>query len=76
MKERGIAATHITSTFCTDMLASFSVFFHLYRLVVDTISPLDGDRKCFRLVGGVLVERTVKEVLPALKTNQEGVNWN
>ncbi|KAF9575083.1 hypothetical protein EC968_004308 [Mortierella alpina] len=44
-----------------------------HTLVVDTISPLDGDRKCFRLVGGVLVERTVKEVLPALKTNQEGI---
>ncbi|KAG0036110.1 hypothetical protein BGZ82_004693 [Podila clonocystis] len=44
-----------------------------HSLVVDTIAPLDGDRKCFRLVGGVLVERTVKEVLPALKTNQEGI---
>ncbi|KAF9990625.1 hypothetical protein BGZ75_000823 [Mortierella antarctica] len=44
-----------------------------HTLVVDTISPLDADRKCFRLVGGVLVERTVKEVLPALKTNQEGI---
>ncbi|KAF9438980.1 hypothetical protein BGZ76_002273 [Entomortierella beljakovae] len=44
-----------------------------HTLVVDTISPLDPERKCFRLVGGVLVERTVKEVLPALKTNQEGI---
>ncbi|KAG0311857.1 hypothetical protein BGZ99_009878 [Dissophora globulifera] len=44
-----------------------------HTLVVDTISPLDPERKCFRLVGGVLVERTVKEVLPALMTNQEGI---
>ncbi|KAK3828801.1 MAG: Prefoldin [Benniella sp.] len=44
-----------------------------HTLVIDTLTPLDPDRKCFRLVGGVLVERTVKEVLPALKTNQEGI---
>ncbi|KAF9168628.1 hypothetical protein DFQ26_004264 [Actinomortierella ambigua] len=44
-----------------------------HTLVLETLNPLAGDRKCFRLVGGVLVERTVKEVLPALKTNQEGI---
>lgn len=33
----------------------------------------DPDRKCFRLVGGVLAERTVKEVHPALKTTRDGV---
>ncbi|RKP13221.1 hypothetical protein BJ684DRAFT_10393, partial [Piptocephalis cylindrospora] len=43
------------------------------RLVVNTITPMSGDRKCFRLVGGVLVERTVGEVLPALKANQDGI---
>ncbi|ORX74268.1 Prefoldin beta-like protein [Linderina pennispora] len=37
------------------------------------MTPMSGDRKCFRLINGVLVERTVKEVLPALKTNQEGI---
>lgn len=46
---------------------------HLSRLVIDSISPLEPDRKCFRMVGGVLVERTVKEVLPALQTNYNGV---
>ncbi|KAI9227560.1 MAG: Prefoldin [Piptocephalis tieghemiana] len=44
-----------------------------YKLVVNTITPMAEDRKCFRLVGGVLVERTVGEVLPALKSNQEGI---
>ncbi|KAG0221599.1 Prefoldin [Mortierella sp. GBAus27b] len=44
-----------------------------HTLVIETLTPLDPDRRCFRLVGGVLVERTVKEVLPALKTNQEGI---
>jgi len=31
------------------------------------------DRKCFRLIGGILVERTVKDVVPALQTNREGI---
>ncbi|KAK9717984.1 Cochaperone prefoldin complex subunit [Basidiobolus ranarum] len=44
-----------------------------HKLVIDTISPLDAERKCYRLVGGVLVERTVKDVLPALQMNQDGI---
>ncbi|KAI0843129.1 Prefoldin subunit-domain-containing protein [Hypoxylon sp. FL0890] len=43
------------------------------RLVLDTLEPLPGDRKCFRMINGVLVERTVKDVIPALKTNAEGL---
>ncbi|KAI7915618.1 hypothetical protein M0657_006947 [Pyricularia oryzae] len=43
------------------------------RLVLETLQPLPGDRKCFRLINGVLVERTVKDVVPALKTNAEGL---
>jgi chaperonin cofactor prefoldin len=45
----------------------------LTRLVLETLEPLSGDRKCFRLINGVLVERTVKDVVPALKTNSEGL---
>ncbi|KAK4078681.1 uncharacterized protein Triagg1_3012 [Trichoderma aggressivum f. europaeum] len=44
-----------------------------HKLVLETLEPLSGDRKCFRLINGVLVERTVKDVVPALKTNQEGL---
>lgn len=43
------------------------------RLVLDTLSPLDSKRKCFRLINGVLVERTVEDVIPNLKTNAEGL---
>jgi hypothetical protein len=41
--------------------------------VLETLEPLPEGRKCFRMINGVLVERTVKEVVPALKTNSEGL---
>lgn len=41
--------------------------------MTETLQPLPEDRKCFRLINGVLVERTVKDVLPALKTNSDGL---
>lgn len=44
-----------------------------HKLVVDTLSKLESERKAFRLVGGVLVERTVGDVLPAVSQNYEGV---
>ncbi|XP_008318920.1 prefoldin subunit 2 [Cynoglossus semilaevis] len=44
-----------------------------HSLVIDTLKEVDHSRKCFRLVGGVLVERTVKEVLPALENNKEQI---
>ena len=43
-------------------------------LVIETLKDMEPGRKCFRLVGGVLVERTVQEVLPALRTNTEKVH--
>jgi prefoldin subunit 2 len=45
----------------------------LSRLVLETLEPLSGDRKCFRMINGVLTERTVKEVVPILKTNSDGL---
>ncbi|ROT39782.1 Prefoldin beta-like protein [Sodiomyces alkalinus F11] len=44
-----------------------------HKLVLETLQPLSGDRKAFRLVNGVLMEQTVKDVLPALTTNSEGL---
>ena len=41
--------------------------------MLETLDPLPSDRKCFRMINGVLVERTVKDVVPALKTNSEGL---
>jgi prefoldin subunit 2 len=37
------------------------------------LQPLPKDRKCFRLINGVLVERTIEDVLPALNTNSDGL---
>ncbi|KAK9320626.1 Prefoldin beta-like protein [Lipomyces orientalis] len=44
-----------------------------HKLVLETLRPLPDSRKCFRMIGGVLVERTVVEVIPALETNAKGV---
>ena len=41
--------------------------------MLETLKPLPGDRKCFRMINGVLVERTVQDVLPQLKTNADGL---
>jgi len=46
----------------------------LGRLVIETLSDVSPDRRCFRLIGGVLVERTVKEVSPALTANREKIS--
>ncbi|XP_065917892.1 prefoldin subunit 2-like [Dysidea avara] len=45
-----------------------------HETVIETIKDVDGDRKCFRMIGGVLVERSVKEVLPALRKNREQIS--
>ncbi|KAB8250926.1 putative prefoldin subunit 2 [Aspergillus flavus] len=44
-----------------------------HKLVIETLEPLPEERKCFRMVNGVLVERTIKDVLPTLKTNSDGL---
>ncbi|EME44154.1 hypothetical protein DOTSEDRAFT_172214 [Dothistroma septosporum NZE10] len=44
-----------------------------HKLVLETLTPLSGDRKCFRMINGVLTERTVSDVLPALQTNADGL---
>jgi len=44
-----------------------------HRIVMETLTGVDGTRKCFRMVGGVLVESTVTDVLPNLKNNSEQI---
>lgn len=55
-------------------LCSHYLFLYFHSLVVKALRPMEGTRKCYRLVGGVLVERTVSEVLPAIETNLGGID--
>jgi prefoldin subunit 2 len=54
-------------------IAELETDFHEHQLVEQTLIPLDPDRRAYRLVGDVLVERTVKEVLPSVTANRENV---
>lgn len=45
-----------------------------HRLVIDLLKDLEPERKAFRLIGGVLVERTVGEVGPVVAENHSGVS--
>lgn len=42
--------------------------------MIDQLSTLEPERKAFRLIGGILVEKTVGEALPAVQQNYEGVS--
>ncbi|PRD29015.1 UNVERIFIED_CONTAM: Prefoldin subunit 2 [Trichonephila clavipes] len=58
-------------------IGSFSldlvVFISISCLVVEALKDVDPERVCYRMIGGVLVQRTVKEVLPAVAHNKEQV---
>jgi prefoldin subunit 2 len=58
------------------LLEFWVTFLPSASLVLETLTEAlaeDPDRKCFRLVGGVLAERTVKDVVPALQINRDNV---
>lgn len=50
---------------------NFNNSLFIFRTVIDTLKSVEEDRKCFRLIGGVLCERTVKSVLPQLNDAKE-----
>ena len=47
-----------------------------HKLVEETLQPLKSERRAYRLVGEVLVERTVGEVLPSVTKNREQVSYD
>ncbi|KAG7497220.1 prefoldin subunit 2 [Solea senegalensis] len=82
-KQSGPSAEQVVATFqkmrqeqrsMASKAAELEMEINEHSLVVDTLKDVDPSRKCFRLVGGVLVERTVKEVLPALENNKEQIS--
>lgn len=42
--------------------------------VIEALKGVEPERRCFRMIGGVLVERTVKDVLPALENNKQQIS--
>ena len=44
-----------------------------HKLVLEQLLKLEPNRKAFRLIGGILVERTVGDVLPPVQQNYDGV---
>ena len=40
-----------------------------HKLVLEALNKADDDRRCCRMIGGVMADRTVKEVKPAIKEN-------
>ena len=52
-------------------LSELNLELNEHKLVIDTLEKQDRDKKCFRLIGGILVERRVGEVEPALINNRD-----
>ena len=56
-----------------DKLAELEMEADEHRLVIAALSPLPPTRRCWRKVGGVLVETDVAGALPVLQKTLEGV---
>ncbi|XP_017778137.1 PREDICTED: prefoldin subunit 2 [Nicrophorus vespilloides] len=52
-------------------ISEFEADINEHKMVIETLKNVDGERKCHRLIGGILVEKQVKDVLPALTSNRD-----
>ena len=62
---------------CTDLASkvnSLELDKTEHSLVIQNLEPLAAERKCFRMIGNTVVERTVGEVLPAVKKNRDQIS--
>ncbi|XP_018331059.1 prefoldin subunit 2 [Agrilus planipennis] len=41
-----------------------------HKMVIETLKQVNEDRTCYRMVGGVLMQKKVKDILPVLQLNQ------
>ncbi|CAN7980006.1 unnamed protein product [Ixodes pacificus] len=57
----------------TAKLVELEMDLNEHNLVAEALQKVDGDRRCYRMVGGVLVERTVKDILPAVMQNKDNI---
>uniref|UniRef100_A0A5S6QM34 Prefoldin subunit 2 n=1 Tax=Trichuris muris TaxID=70415 RepID=A0A5S6QM34_TRIMR len=46
-----------------------------HRIVLETLSGLDEERRCYRILGGVLIERKVKDIIPFLLSTEERLSY-
>lgn len=58
----------------TAQLIQLEMDLNEHNLVSEALQKVDGDRRCYRMVGGVLVERTVRDILPAVERNKENLS--
>ncbi|XP_012219064.1 prefoldin subunit 2 [Linepithema humile] len=56
---------------CVKKLSEMEMELNEHKIVIDTLKNVDPKRKCYRMIGGILCERTVEDVMPALVTNKE-----
>ncbi|KRX85047.1 Prefoldin subunit 2 [Trichinella sp. T6] len=46
---------------------------HEHKIIIERLEKMNGDRKAYRMIGGVLVEWTVAEILPALRLKEQNL---
>ena len=45
-----------------------------YSLVIEVLKDVEEERKCWRLINGVLVEKTKKEIIPDLQNSIDNMD--
>jgi len=55
-------------------MSEFELELQEHELVLDKIQPMESSRRAYRLINGVLVEKTVGEIVPPLTENAQNVS--